>query len=44
MIFKQLVKGELLPGATVLTTFRPTAEHIYRELKFDREVEVLGFH
>ena len=44
MIFKQLVKGELLPGATVLTTSRPTAEHIYQELKFDREVEVLGFH
>ena len=44
MIFKQLVKGELLPGATVLTTSRPTAEHIYEELNFDREVEVLGFH
>ncbi len=44
MIFKQLVKGELLPGATVLTTSRPTAEHIYQQLKFDREVEVLGFH
>ena len=44
MIFKQLVKGELLPGATVLTTSRPTAEHIYQELNFDREVEVLGFH
>ncbi len=43
MIFKQLVKGELLPGATVLTTSRPTAEHIYQQLKFDREVEVLGF-
>ena len=44
MIFKQLVKGELLPGATVLTTSRPTTEHIYQQLKFDREVEVLGFH
>ena len=27
-IFKQLVKGELLPGVTVLTTSRPTAEQI----------------
>ncbi len=44
IIFKQLVKGELLPGATVLTTSRPTAEHIYQQLEFDREVEVLGFH
>ncbi len=43
IIFMQLVKGELLPGATVLTTSRPMAEHIYQQLKFDREVEVLGF-
>jgi GTPase SAR1 family protein len=43
-IFKQLVKGKLLPGVTVLTTSRPTAEHIYKELSFDREVEILGFH
>ena len=43
-IYRQLVKGELLPGITVLTTSRPTAEHIYQKLKFDREVEVLGFH
>ncbi|XP_028406179.1 NACHT, LRR and PYD domains-containing protein 12-like [Dendronephthya gigantea] len=43
LIFKQLVNNELLPGATVLTTSRPTAERIYRELKFDREVEMLGF-
>jgi hypothetical protein len=43
-IFKQLVKGKLLPGVTVLTTSRPTAEHIYKDLSFDREVEILGFH
>ncbi len=30
-IFKQLVKGELLPGVTVLTTSRPTAEEIYKK-------------
>ena len=42
-IFKQLVKGQLLPGATVLTTSRPTAERIYKTLKFDREIEILGF-
>ena len=44
LIFKQLLKGELLPGATVLTTSRPTAEHIYQRLQFDRKIEILGFH
>ena len=44
LILKQLVKGHLLPGITVLTTSRPTAEHIYQDLEFDREVEILGFH
>jgi hypothetical protein len=44
LIFKQLVKGELLPGVTVLTTSRPTGEHIYQHLQFDREIEILGFH
>ena len=43
-IFRQLVKGKLLPGITVLTTSRPTAEHIYEQLEFNRVVEVLGFH
>ena len=43
LIFKQLVKGKLLPGVTVLTTTRPTAEHIYKNLTFDTEVEILGF-
>ncbi len=42
-IFKQLVEGKLLPGATVLTTSRPTAGHIYKKLSFDRQVEILGF-
>ena len=44
LIFKQLVKGKLLPGATVLTTSRPTAEHVYEDLEFDWEVEILGFN
>ena len=43
-IYRQLVKGKLLPGITVLTTSRPTAEHIYQKLAYDREVEVIGFH
>ena len=43
-VYRQLVKGELLQGITVLTTSRPTAEHIYQDLDFDREVEIMGFH
>ena len=42
-IFKKIVKGQLLPGMTVLTTSRPTAEHIYERLSFDQKVEILGF-
>ena len=43
-IFKKMVEGQLLPGVTVLTTSRPTAEHIYTGLSFNQEVEILGFH
>ena len=42
-IYRKIVEGKLLPGITVLTTSRPTAEHIYQNLKFDREVELIGF-
>ena len=43
-IWKQLVRGQLLPGAIILTTSRPTAENLYEPLPFDKEVEILGFH
>ena len=44
-IIKQLVNDELfLPGAIVLITSRPTAEHVYQNFSFDREVEILGFN
>ena len=48
-IWKQLVRDELLPGATVLTTSRPTAERLYKptnndSIQYYREVEILGFH
>ena len=48
-IWKQLVRGELLPGATILTTSRPTAEKLYKPtiydpIQYEREVEILGFH
>lgn len=44
LLFKQLVEGQLLPGATVLTTSRPTAEKVYQKLPFVRKVEILGFY
>ena len=43
-IFKKMVKGQLLPGVTVLATSRPTAGHIYDPLPFHKKVEILGFH
>ena len=43
-IFEKIVKGQLLPGVTVLTTSRLTAEHIYEKLSFDQKFEILGFH
>jgi hypothetical protein len=42
-IFKMLVHGRLLRGITILTTSRPTAQHLFRDLNFERTVEVLGF-
>ena len=42
-IFKLLVDGRLLRGATVLTTSRPTAQHVLHNLNFERTVEILGF-
>ena len=43
-IWKQLVRGQLLPGAIILTTSRPTAENLYEPLQFHQKVEILGFH
>ncbi|XP_046842258.1 NACHT, LRR and PYD domains-containing protein 12-like isoform X2 [Xenia sp. Carnegie-2017] len=42
-LIKKLVEGETLSDAIVLVTSRPTAEHAYGCLKFDRTVEILGF-
>ncbi|CAB3981765.1 Hypothetical predicted protein [Paramuricea clavata] len=43
LIFKMLLYGKLLRGVTILTTSRPTAQHVFRDLNFERTVEVLGF-
>ncbi|CAB4030353.1 Hypothetical predicted protein, partial [Paramuricea clavata] len=42
-LFVKLVLGDLLKGATVLVTSRPTADDFYSRLDFDRSVEIIGF-
>ena len=42
-LFVKLVQGDMLKGATVLVTNRPTAEEFYSKLNFERDVEILGF-
>ena len=45
-LYVKLVKGRLLPGATVLTTSRPDAVQSIAHLAakdFDRKVEIMGF-
>ncbi|CAB4035411.1 NACHT, LRR and PYD domains-containing 14-like [Paramuricea clavata] len=42
-ILKMLIKGIMLPGVIVLTTSRPTAQHVFQNLNFQRTVEILGF-
>ena len=45
-LYVKLVKGELLPGATILTTSRPNVVHSIAHLiakYIDRKVEIMGF-
>ena len=42
-LYYKIASGKLLPGATVITTTRPTAVSCVRLLNFDRTVEILGF-
>ena len=42
-LFIKLIFGDLLKGATVLVTTRPTADDFYSKLDFDRNVEIIGF-
>ena len=42
-LFYNIVKGNLLPGASVLTTTRPTAVEEVTDLPFDKTIEILGF-
>ena len=38
-----IVEGNLLPGASVLTTTRPSAVEEVTDLPFDKTIEILGF-
>ena len=42
-LYNKLVSGKFLPGATVLTTSRPTAVSSVAHVNFNKTVEILGF-
>ncbi|XP_067029401.1 NLR family CARD domain-containing protein 3-like isoform X2 [Acropora muricata] len=42
-LYKKIASGKLLQGCTLLTTVRPTAVEVVKELKFPRTVEITGF-
>ena len=43
-LYKKILSGKILPGATVLTTVRPTAVSFFQPpIAFERTVEILGF-
>ena len=43
VLYKKLVAGKLLPGASILTTTRPTAVKYVDHLDFQRTLEICGF-
>ncbi|XP_067022980.1 NACHT, LRR and PYD domains-containing protein 1 homolog [Acropora muricata] len=43
VLYNKLVEEKLLPGASILTTTRPTAVKCVRHLPFQRTVEIRGF-
>ena len=43
VLYNKLVTGELLPGASILTTTRPTAVKCVLHVLFQRTVEICGF-
>ena len=42
-LFIKLAYGNMLQGATVLVTSRPTANEFYSKLSFERSIEIIGF-
>ena len=43
VLYKKLTAGQLLRGASILTTTRPKAVEYLARVKFERTVEILGF-
>ena len=43
VLYNKLAEGKLLPGASILTTTRPTAVKCVRHVPFQRTVEIRGF-
>ena len=43
VLYMKLAAGELLPGASIVATTRPTAVKYVADVKFERTVEILGF-
>ena len=43
VLYNKLVEGKLLPGASIITTTRPTAVKYVDHLDFHRTVEIRGF-
>ena len=42
-LFYNIVEGNFLPGATILTTTRPSAVDEVTDVPFDKTIEILGF-
>ena len=43
VLYNKLAAGDFLPGASILTTTRPTAVEYVAHINFQRTVEILGF-
>ena len=43
VLYNKLAEGKLFPGASILTTTRPTAVKCVRDVRFQRTVEIRGF-
>ncbi|XP_028400901.1 ribonuclease inhibitor-like [Dendronephthya gigantea] len=43
ILFVKILSGDMLPGATVLVTSRPTVNDVLCKMKFDRTAEIIGF-
>ena len=43
VLYNKLAEGKLFPGASIITTTRPTAVKCVRHVRFQRTVEIRGF-